>query len=145
MLSKIGKKRVSFYEILGEFLKDKFDAQDYFEWLLNQQIWFSDEEVEDARDNLLTLMRSGKVDVNAEVTIDVKMADGTDVKTSPMIQAIGNYCDVEIIEELLNAGADVNYRDSYGKTALYWAKFYGHGDIIELLEERAAKSKNDST
>ena len=40
---------------------------------------------------------------------------------------------LEIVELLLAAGADVNAKDVYGNTALIWASNKGNLDIVELL------------
>jgi len=39
----------------------------------------------------------------------------------------------EIVELLINAGADLNIQDNDGNTALYWASIRGHTECIELL------------
>jgi hypothetical protein len=42
---------------------------------------------------------------------------------------------VEVVKLLIEAGADVNYRNSEGDTALDWAMVYGSGDDhIKMLE-----------
>ncbi len=51
-------------------------------------------------------------------------------------------CDLESVEKVLNAGADVNGRDEYGRTALMLAteslKAYKKADVVKLLLERGA-------
>jgi ankyrin repeat protein len=48
----------------------------------------------------------------------------------------------EIIELLLNAGANVNAKNEEGKTALKIAYEYGYQDIIELLKKVWCKRKS---
>lgn len=44
--------------------------------------------------------------------------------------------DVEGVQELLQAGADLNARNRYGQTALMLAAHRGHRAIVQLLLER---------
>jgi ankyrin repeat protein len=46
---------------------------------------------------------------------------------------------VDIIQHLIDNGADVNAKDNFGRTALMWASFYDHYDIVELLRSKGAK------
>jgi hypothetical protein len=48
------------------------------------------------------------------------------------------YGELDDLRALLDAGADVNYRDAGGNTALHRAAGNGHADIISLLIERGA-------
>ena len=43
-----------------------------------------------------------------------------------------------MIKMLVNAGADVNARDSMGESALIWAAQFGHTDIMEILLKAGA-------
>ncbi|GJN17676.1 hypothetical protein PR202_gb04765 [Eleusine coracana subsp. coracana] len=45
----------------------------------------------------------------------------------------------EGIRELLDAGADPNFRDSDGRTALHIASCEGHPEVVELLLQRGAE------
>ena len=54
-----------------------------------------------------------------------------------LIQAAHNN-DLEEVERLLEAGADVNWQDEYGDTALYYAVMGGHISIVELLKAAGA-------
>ena len=40
--------------------------------------------------------------------------------------------------QFLNAGADINQRDSEGYTPLHWAAYYGRVDAAQLLLDRGA-------
>lgn len=44
----------------------------------------------------------------------------------------------EVVEYLLDQGADVNTRGVFGATALQWAAFNGHPEVVELLLARGA-------
>jgi hypothetical protein len=44
----------------------------------------------------------------------------------------------EGIRELLDSGADPNFRDSDGRTALHIASCEGHPEVVELLLQRSA-------
>jgi hypothetical protein len=46
----------------------------------------------------------------------------------------------EGIRELLDAGADPNFRDSDGRTALHIASCEGHPEVVELLLQRGAEA-----
>jgi len=39
---------------------------------------------------------------------------------------------------LLEAGADVELRDDYGRTALHWARMKAHGVIVRMLQDFGA-------
>jgi ankyrin repeat protein len=57
--------------------------------------------------------------------------------------------DLELVQRLLEAGADVNDRDSWGHTPLMSACWGGHKDIVQILLERGAdvnaKTRRDWT
>ena len=57
--------------------------------------------------------------------------------------------DAQAVRDLLRRGADVEARDSFGRTALLWAAIKGHTDVINIfLEINAdvnAKGENDKT
>jgi len=44
----------------------------------------------------------------------------------------------DIVQLLLDAGADVDSKDIYGWTALMWALLYGHKDIVQWLLDAGA-------
>ena len=48
------------------------------------------------------------------------------------------YGSIDIVQELLRAGAALAVKDVYGKTALQWAQDCGKTDIIALLKEAEA-------
>jgi len=46
--------------------------------------------------------------------------------------------DIDKINEVLDAGTDINDKDWLGYTPLHWAVYFGYGDLIELLVSRGA-------
>ena len=47
---------------------------------------------------------------------------------------------MEGIRELLDGGADPNFRDSDGRTALHIAACEGYAEVVELLLQRGAEA-----
>ncbi|NIO39396.1 MAG: hypothetical protein GTO41_03825, partial [Burkholderiales bacterium] len=48
---------------------------------------------------------------------------------------------LEVVKLLIEAGADVNAKDSfYNATPLTWAGLSGHQEIVELLKENGGKA-----
>jgi ankyrin repeat protein len=48
----------------------------------------------------------------------------------------------DIVRALLDAGADITYKDEDGKIALQWAAMHKHRDIVALLLAKANELKN---
>ena len=46
---------------------------------------------------------------------------------------------LEMVENFLDQGADVDAKDEKGRSALKWAKFTGAKAIVEFLESKGAK------
>jgi ankyrin repeat protein len=46
--------------------------------------------------------------------------------------------DADILQSLLDAGADINAKDTAGYTALMWAAGLGHTDTVKLLLDHGA-------
>ena len=51
---------------------------------------------------------------------------------TPLFRAV-SYGHKEIVELIINKGAEVNARGKDNRTPLFWAAGYGHKDINELL------------
>ena len=47
--------------------------------------------------------------------------------------------DVDTVRQLLDAGADINFKDQHGQTGLMLAAMRGHVDVVRLLVERGAE------
>ncbi|HAZ45727.1 MAG TPA: hypothetical protein DDW76_36555 [Cyanobacteria bacterium UBA11369] len=56
-----------------------------------------------------------------------------------LIEAVANLGNSKAVELLLQAGADVNGKDSRGNTAISRAKQAGHQEIIQILGNAGAK------
>jgi ankyrin repeat protein len=48
----------------------------------------------------------------------------------------------EVVRELIDAGADITFKDDDGRTALQWAAKLKHRDVVALLLARAKELKN---
>lgn len=66
-----------------------------------------------------------------EAGSDLNASEPTN-KSTPLITAaaFGKY---EVAELLINAGADLNYKNNDGSTALHTAAFFGHENMVKLL------------
>jgi ankyrin repeat protein len=49
------------------------------------------------------------------------------------LHAASHFGDLAIVKSLIEQGADINARDTSGRTALHYAVEYGHEDVVELL------------
>lgn len=81
--------------------------------------------------------------IKYNVKLDLNMIF-TDEYYTPLIYAyeLGK---IEIVQLLLDEGADVNVQGRYGDTALMIASYKGHKEIVQLLLEKGAdkRIKND--
>ena len=48
---------------------------------------------------------------------------------------------IEAVKQHLDAGADVNTKDEFGRTPLHFATFYGHKEIEWLFEKPSSTKK----
>jgi ankyrin repeat protein len=60
---------------------------------------------------------------------------------SPLLSVASYRGFIEIVRELLGAGADVTAKDEHGKTALQWAAKGKHRDVVALLLAKAKELK----
>ncbi|KAK5635619.1 hypothetical protein RRF57_011331 [Xylaria bambusicola] len=51
----------------------------------------------------------------------------------------------EIVQLLVEKGADIESKDSIGRTPLLWAAEEGHQEIVQLLVEKGADVNSKST
>ena len=72
----------------------------------------------------------------AEAGANLNAVGGPDEDT-PLIVAV-YYGYEPVVEKLLKAGVEVNFRDGYGKTALYWASWANYRSIAKVLIENGA-------
>ncbi|XP_044461224.1 integrin-linked protein kinase 1-like [Mangifera indica] len=64
--------------------------------------------------------------------------DGEDIKPEVRLMYLANERDLEGINELLDSGIDVNFRDIDDRTALHVAACQGFVEVVELLLQRGA-------
>ncbi|CAN6483519.1 unnamed protein product [Victoria cruziana] len=74
---------------------------------------------------------------NNDVSTETEIPDDIDPQFKLMY--LTNEGSLEGIQELLDAGADVNYKDIDGRTPLHVAACQGRVDVVELLLKRGAK------
>nr|CAB3474249.1 unnamed protein product [Digitaria exilis] len=73
---------------------------------------------------------------------DAGSAEGSAVANGVMsfqLMYLAHEGNAEGIRDLLDGGADPNFRDSDGRTALHIAACEGHADVVELLLQRGAE------
>ncbi|GJQ78073.1 hypothetical protein Trydic_g2415 [Trypoxylus dichotomus] len=73
-------------------------------------------------------------DIIEKKSVDVN----TDIDGRPPILYAADYGQVDVIEYLIGAGADVNAKDKHGITALLAAIWEGHKECVRLLLEKGA-------
>ena len=60
-------------------------------------------------------------------------AELSDEQAIEVLMKAAKHGHLDIVQYLLDHGADVNVRDNRGTSALYWATSNGHHDIVQLL------------
>ena len=72
-----------------------------------------------------------------------KVNDVDGRRMTPLMFAIANEKpNLEAIGKLIAAGADLTIKDVYGDTALDWARKFGPGPVVMLLEKAGAKGRD---
>lgn len=71
----------------------------------------------------------------SEGSVDIDAVDEVDSYSAMMMSAEAGHLD--IVRALRDAGADVEIRDSYGRTPLYAASVAGHIDVVRFLVREA--------
>ncbi len=79
---------------------------------------------------------------------DVDPNDVNDIyvndKKTALMFASENNSDANVIQHLIDSGADINARDRFGKTALFFASFYSSRQVVQvLLKNRADVNAQD--
>ncbi len=87
-------------------------------------------------DTVIALLSKG-ADMNAMAETECM---GINTRLTPLINASRMGCK-DVVEVLLNSGADVSVKNSDGRTALVLAKIYDHIEIVELLRLAEAKEQ----
>ncbi|XP_031263356.1 integrin-linked protein kinase 1-like isoform X2 [Pistacia vera] len=74
-------------------------------------------------------------------SVQAQDADGSEAAIDPRVRLMymANEGDLEGINELLDSGTDVNYRDIDKRTALHVAACQGKTDVVQLLLSRGAE------
>ena len=67
------------------------------------------------------------------VQLLLQKTDTKSLLNEALVGAAFRDADIEITQQLLDAGADVNFHDEYGKTSLEWAVKCGHNTMAQLL------------
>ncbi|KAJ8426669.1 hypothetical protein Cgig2_030088 [Carnegiea gigantea] len=65
--------------------------------------------------------------------------DSSEIESGVRLMYLANEGDLEGINEALDSGIDVNFRDIDSRTALHVAACQGHPEVVELLLKRGAK------
>ncbi|KAI0799648.1 ankyrin repeat-containing domain protein [Irpex lacteus] len=67
--------------------------------------------------------------------VESLLAEGADAAAEPTLAYAARFGSIDLIELLIDKGADVNRKDSWGRTALHWACYLCYYvDFFELLQ-----------
>lgn len=95
-------------------------------------------------ENSTPIMESAKFGYEKGVELLLKEGAKTDIQENKWGFTALHYCvvggNVNAVENLLEAGANINIPDNNGKTPYYYAVKYGHRKIIELLRNNGANN-----
>jgi len=99
--------------------------------------------------DILSLAVEGKTAEVRELVRDVNNANLAQSDGTTLLHWAVYYDDSELVEQLLEQGADVSVRNDYGATPLSQAAIIGNPDVLELLLEAGAdaneKGADDQT
>ena len=100
---------------------------------------FPSEIVRDER-KLYQAAKEGNIEevLSLSIFVDVNFVKGLD-KSSPVCVAAGNANSKDVIQVLLERGADPDLADCYGRTPLHWAARCGNKDVLRHLLDSGAK------
>ena len=69
--------------------------------------------------------------------INAKNTDFDDA--TPLMKAVMNNNDVEMIKALINAGADIHLKDKQGKSLMFYAQYNDNPEILKFVEKLGVK------
>jgi hypothetical protein len=136
-LSRIGGDAIQGEYLLSEHGKTEWLGRmrsAWLEWVLSQSKvkseWFA-ELMGSIVDGDTKAFRSCLEATDPEADVQGRTADGVDA-----LMIAANFGRKEMVETLLNSGADVAAQDRYGNTALTLALLRGHTGIAELIVDK---------
>jgi len=89
---------------------------------------------------ILSLVSLNGIDCSEHInqkSVEQKVTKEQEEANKMLLDAVKNF-DVKKVEEALNAGADINAKNVYGRTPLTWTSYYSNKDIVELLIKAGA-------
>ena len=60
---------------------------------------------------------------------------------TPLMNAVTNIWNLDIVKIIIDAGADLDIKDNNGKTALFYAQASGNSEVVKLLIEHGANTE----
>ena len=79
--------------------------------------------------------------LDQNISVDIRFGNGS----TPLIVA-AEEGRLDVVEFLVDSGANLNARNDHNYTALHWAAYHGHQDIVEfLIKNKADANIKDST
>lgn len=86
-----------------------------------------------------SLVRQSSRAPDRDDSITVDAPESVALNPTVRLMYLANEGDLEAINELLDDGCDVNFRDIDGRTALHIAACQGRTDVVQLLIQRGAE------
>jgi ankyrin repeat protein len=88
---------------------------------------------------ILALRDNGGLDAAYElIRLKASLDDLNNTDETALLIAV-YHADIDLVRALLDAGANVNRADSFGKTPYYFAKMNSDADMMKLLKSRGGK------